>query len=377
MKIIITESQYNFLLESEQINLDNLKFFEKYYEKHQKVPKYKELETLSNEKVGDYLPKHPKADVNLKTFVNNYVPDLNLIRTFLEKKYDILSTGTYVSVDGKYRFKSLFENIFYNIFAQYGLSNELKYESRDFFKICRKIPDFLWENKKIVIEIGGMEKQEYWEKLSNAKQCFEQKGYDPIIINARDDQKNHRYLKFYENICELFGFPIKEDILNDPQKIINRRNIDKNFMQDYIDKHISRFDRKRGETDMLTKFLKHLGFDGVNDYKRKKGLTRFKNSVSLDDVVELVKSGMKYNDIANQLGISRSGLDEKIAHAKEIGKLPNEIINRGLRDLERRKVEDRPSQEELEKDLEELGSYNKVGQKYGVSHAAIKNWMKK
>jgi predicted transcriptional regulator len=383
MKIIITESQYNFLLESEQINPENLNFFEKFYEEEKFLPTYKTLENLSNKKVGDYLPEHPKANVNLKTFVNKYVPELSLILSLLEKKYGVLPTkkesgyGTYVSIDGKYRFKSLFENIFYNIFVENGVGNELEYESRDFYKDCKKIPDFLLENEKKVIEIAGMEKQDYLEKLQNAKECFKNKGYETIIINVRKDQKNHRYIKFYENISELFGFPIREDILENPIKIINYKNIDKNFMQDYIDEHINRFDRKRGETDMLAKFVKHLGYDSINDYKRKKGLIRFKDSVSLEDVVELVKSGMKYDDIANQLGISRTGLDKKILHTKEIGKLPNEVINKDLRDIERRKVADRPSKEELEKDLEELGSYNAVGKKYGVSHAAIKKWMNK
>lgn len=385
MKIIISESQYNFLLESEQINPENLNFFEKFYEVEKFLPTYKTLENLSNKKVGDYFPEHSKANVNLKTFVNKYVPELSLILSLLEKKYNILPTkkesgfGTYVSVDGRYRFKSLFENIFYNIFVENGIGDELTYESRDFYKDCKKIPDFLWENKKMVIEIGGMEKQDYWEKLENAKECFENKGYEPIIINVRDDQKNHRYLKFYENISDIFGFPIKDDILKNPIKIINYKNIDKNFMQDYIDEYINKFDRKRGETDMLAKFVRHLGYDNINDYKQKHDLARFKNSDSgiRKKVVELLNKKMKIDDIARELGISPRTVDFNIKKAKELGDLPNEPTNKGVRDFESRKVANRPSQQELEKDLEKLGSYSAVGRKYGVSHAAIKKWMNK
>jgi hypothetical protein len=386
MKIIITETQLNVLLESENIdiNLENLKFLEKFYEKEKTMPYYKVLENLSNKKVGDYYPEHFKANVNLKTFVNNYA-NLKSLISILEDKYGIKVNNkktrhrTYVSVDGNYRFKSLFENIFYNIFVQYGLDNKLIYESIEFYSDCEKIPDFKLEDEKLLIEIGGMETQKYWENLENAKECFKKKGYNTKIINVRDDQKNHRYLKFYENICELFGFPIKEDILQDPIKIINFRNIDTNFMKDYIDKQINRFDRKRGETDMLTKFIKHFGYEGINDYKIKHDLGRFENSESgiRKKVIELVKKKLKIDDIAKELGISSRTVDFHIKNAKKLEELPNEPTNKAERDFENRKVVDRPSKETLEKDLAELGSYNKVGHKYGVSHAAIKKWMNK
>jgi hypothetical protein len=387
MKIIITEAQFNVLIESDNvdINYENLKFIEKFYEIEKTMPYYKVLENLSNKKVGDYYPEHSKANINLKTFVNNYSPDLKTIISVLEDKYGIKVNDketrhrTYVSVDGKHRFKSLFENIFYNIFVQYGLGNKLIYESREFYRDCQKIPDFKLEDEKLVIEIGGMEKQEYWEKLENAKECFNKKGYNTEIINVRDNQKNHRYLKFYENICELFGFPIKEDILENPIKIINFRNIDKKFMEDYIDKQINRFDRKRGETDMLTKFIKHFGYKGINDYKIKHDLGRFENSESgiRKKVLELVKEKLKIDDIAKKLGISSRTVDFHIKNAKQLGELPKEPTNKAERDFENRKVVDRPSKETLEKELEKLGSLNKVGHKYGVTHATIKKWMNK
>jgi hypothetical protein len=385
MKIIITETQFNALIESEDtgINPQNLKFLEKFYEIEKTMPYYKVLENLSNKKVGDYYPEHLNANVNLKTFVNDYAPDLKEIISVLEDKYGIKVNNkgsrhrTYVSVDGKHRFKSLFENIFYNIFVQYGLANKLIYESREFYTDCQKIPDFKLEDEKLVIEIGGMEEQKYWENLENAKECFEKKGYNTKIINVRDDQKNHRYLKFYENICELFGFPIKKDILQDPIKIINFRNIDRDFMEDYIDKQINRFDRKRGETDMLTKFIKHFGYKGINDYKIKHDLGRFENSDPgiRKKVVDLVKEKLKIDDIAKKLGISSRTVDFHIKNAKQHNELPKVPTNKDVRDFENRKVADRPSKETLQKDLEELGSYNKVGQKYGVSHAAIKKWI--
>jgi hypothetical protein len=102
----------------------------------------------------------------------------------LEDKYKIKVNDkktrhrTYVSIDGNHRFKSLFENIFYNIFVQYGFADKLIYESREFYADCQKIPDFKLEDEKLVVEIGGMEKQEYWEKLENAKECFNKKGYN-------------------------------------------------------------------------------------------------------------------------------------------------------------------------------------------------------
>jgi len=383
MKIILTESQYNFLIESINVDPENLKFIENFYEKEGFLPTYTVLQNMKNKIVSDYYPEHPKANIKLKTFVNLYLKDFKNIINVLEKKYNLLPQSPsgrnkiYLSNDGKHRFKSLFETIFYNIFVEYNLANELTYESREFLKDCGKIPDFKWENKKLLIEIGGMESEEYWKKLNGSEDCFKKYGYDTIIINARDLQKQHSYTKFYELVCNLFGFSLREDILKNPMIIINYRNIDEKFMNEFIDTNIENFDRKRGETDMLIKFLKHFGYNGINDYKKKMGLKRFENSVSLDDVVDLVNQKMTYNDICKTLNISRTGLDKKIKHAKELGKLPDTNINRDLRDVQRKKVEERPSIKQLEKDLEKLGSYNKVGQKYGVSHAAIKKWINK
>ena len=42
-----------------------------------------------------------------------------------------------------------------------------------------------------------------------------------------------------------------------------------------------------------------------------------------------------------------------------------------------RKVVDRPSLEQIEMDLKELGSMLQVGKKYGVSDNAVRKWIKK
>ena len=45
--------------------------------------------------------------------------------------------------------------------------------------------------------------------------------------------------------------------------------------------------------------------------------------------------------------------------------------------IQSRKVKERLSKEQLEKEIKELGGYCAVGRKYGVSDNSIRKWLKK
>jgi DeoR/GlpR family transcriptional regulator of sugar metabolism len=125
---------------------------------------------------------------------------------------------TYKTLDGKYALRSRHEALAYNIFDNEGVNNQITPDDRQFLKTCRKIPDFVWESKKIIIEIAGMDdiiKPGYWKKLLEAKPCFEKQGYTVYIIDTRIGSLYYNYIRFYEHLCDLLGFTPKSEIKND------------------------------------------------------------------------------------------------------------------------------------------------------------------
>jgi transposase len=138
----------------------------------------------------------------------------------------------YTSRDGKYLFRSRHEALAYNIFDKEGILDQIESETYRFKKTCRKIPDFVWESKKIIIEIAGVNeslRKGYWENLETAKPCLEKQGYTVYIIDTRDRSPYRNYIRFYNHLCKLLGFTpkpeIKDDIysyVGDPIDLIKR-----------------------------------------------------------------------------------------------------------------------------------------------------------
>jgi DNA-binding MarR family transcriptional regulator len=125
---------------------------------------------------------------------------------------------TYKTLDGKYTLRSRHEALAYNIFDKEGVSNQIIPDDRQFLKTCNKIPDFVWESKKIIIEIAGMDdiiKPGYWKKLLEAKPCLEKQGYTVYVVDTRISSLYHNYIRFYEHLCDLLGFTPKPEIKDD------------------------------------------------------------------------------------------------------------------------------------------------------------------
>ena len=94
--------------------------------------------------------------------------------------YSKTASKKYKSLDGKQNFRSRHEALAYNVFDNEGVLDQIESEVYRFQKICNKVPDFVWENKKIIIEIAGINesfRSGYWKKLLTAKPCFEKQGY--------------------------------------------------------------------------------------------------------------------------------------------------------------------------------------------------------
>lgn len=381
MKILISERQFRVIQENKS---ENEIFVRKYYEKYKHIPRQSELAQLKTQKVGDVYPEHPRASSTISSWVKNFAPDFTTIANKIANEEDIIFKSkkrgaTYISFDGKHRFESKFESLFYNIFALEGLESELIYESKEFLKECGKIPDFTWENKKIVVEIGGMEDEKYWSKLYDAESCISSQGYEVKIFNTRKDQKMHNFVEFYKKVCDSFGFEIRNDVVSDITKIMGFTEFTKQERQNEIDRLINKFDRTRGETDRLTNYVKQLGYSGIKQYKEKHDLSRFRDSETgiRQKVVELVKKQYKIDDIARILSsetgknISSRIVDHNIKKAKELGELPQGAINKDYLSISKRK-ENYPSKDELGNLIKKGVSWSEMGRMYGVSDNAMK-----
>lgn len=380
MKIIISERQYKLLRENE-----NEIFVRKFFEKKGQLPQYNQLAQMKNNKVGDIYPEHSKAHLKISNFIKNEFPDFSKISNKIAGENDIIFGSNkgigkpILSFDGKHKLESNFENIFYNTFALEGLNDELTYEPKEFMKDCKKKPDFLWKQKNTIIEIGGMESESYWENLTRAEECFKSKGYNVVIFNVRKDQKKHDFLKFYKDVCDEFGFPVRDEVISDVNLILKLKPITLQQIRSEVDKFATSFERKRGETDMLSKNVKTLGYSGIKDYKRKQDLGRFKDSVTgiRKRIVELINQKHKIDDIAkilsSELGreISPRLVDHNISIAKDLGELPKVATNKEYLDAQRRKS-NYPTKDELETLIKNKISWKEMGRIYGVSDNAMR-----
>ena len=211
---------------------EHLDFVDAFIEKNNKFPEFRELQyNFPNTLVGEFVPEHPKKDIKLKTYVEKYLGKyLNPIRSQVSKDLDISpkkpkrGTKYIASIDGKQFFRSQLEALTYNTFFLEGLANEIEVDSNRFLKTCNKVPDFIWEKKKLIIEIAGMDSEEYHRKLESARKCFGDLGYKVLIINSRQFEKGLKFVSFYKHLCDLLGFEPKQEVLDSPYQYLGYRD---------------------------------------------------------------------------------------------------------------------------------------------------------
>lgn len=156
-------------------------------------------------------------------------------------------------------------------------ADNLEVDSRKFFNDCGEIQkevDFIYKDET-VIEIAGMVRPEYFDKLNSAMKCIESLGYNTIIYNTREMTKKSSYFEFYEKVCQDFGFPVDEEIRNNLLLLIGHNNLSVDTMKDFIDKHIGigglqTIDRKK--YDQLSSYVKKLYGKGIREYRRDLGI---------------------------------------------------------------------------------------------------------
>jgi len=297
MRILITEKQVILLKTisendgsyepcgrqgSTQIHPEDEIFFKKFYDKFGFLPFPKAMERLGNEyKIGDIYPNHPMSHLNMKSFYLCKSKVFRQIKNKVSNELGLIITNVggsknYITLDDKHYLRSMFEVIFYNTFYLNNSADKLLVDSRKFYGECGEIykeVDFIYDNK-IVIEVAGMEKKEYYEKLESAMKCVESLGYKTKIYRVRELEKRKLYVVFYEQICKDFNFPIDQDILNSPDKLIGHKNLSVDMMKKFIDDNISTASQisDRKVYERLSRYLKQLYNKSVREYRKELGI---------------------------------------------------------------------------------------------------------
>ena len=306
----------NYIVTPEQvervIQQEDIEFVKRYREMFGNYPTFRGLKN-GDHTVGEVYPEHPMRHLKWSTYVGKlgtlFTPIVMLASKEKDEELaDFKSRGNrYKSLDDKYLFQSLLAAFTYNIFVLENVAQEMELESRKFFSTCGKIPDFIWENKKLVIEVAGMESENYLSKLESAKTCFSDLGYNVVILDARLFEKANKFVDYYLYVCKTFGFEPKKEVLESPYKYLGFTQLMKKDLQKYIDDNIGRYgDLDRKGQYNLNKYIQLLHGMDVRQYKNKMGIPRYYNSVSAQEIInfKLKNPQMSNRDIAKHFGVS-------------------------------------------------------------------------
>lgn len=323
MNIIVTKTQFNrIILEDRNENVDiedHIEFVKAWKEKFKSYPEFRKLQR-SGLKVGDILPSHPKSGITTKTYVDNYLKkDLSKIIATLsadsgdpvEQEYGKKNLPT---LDGKHLLRSELEVLTYNTFFIHGVADEIEVDSRRLKLECAgKEPDFIWENRKIIIEIAGWKGDSYEQKLKDAEECFNSLGYKTYIIWDKNFNIN-RYVKFYKFLCDLLGFTPKEDVINDPFKFLPVTKLTTDEKQKFIDDNIGKIPYSSNLYRKLSKYINQIHGETIADYKLKRGLPFYKASVGSSEIRKFKEENpnLSYPEIAKRLGVSKNTVGRAI-----------------------------------------------------------------
>jgi hypothetical protein len=262
-------------------------FMRKFYDREGYLPFPKQMERIGGTKrIGDYYPEHPKANLTFKSFylckskvfyeIRNKVEDqlTKELGVFFDDKSK--RTKSFRTNDGKYRLRSEYEIIFYNTFLYYGKVHLLEPDSTFFYGKCGSINkqvDFIYDNR-VVIEIAGMESEDYFKKINLAMECIKNLGYDTKVYYTRELQKSGQYWDFYTKICKDFGFEISPEIKNDPFILTKHLSISREKMEKFINDNIKTTTQisDRNKYEEMSKYIKKLYNMSVRDYRKKIGI---------------------------------------------------------------------------------------------------------
>ena len=82
------------------------------------------------------------------------------------------------------------------------------------------------------------------------------------------------YYKFYEKICQDFGFPVDEGMRYNVKELIGHKNLSMDTMKDFVDKHIATATQNtdRKIYGKLISYVKKLYGKTIKDYRKELGI---------------------------------------------------------------------------------------------------------
>jgi hypothetical protein len=316
-----------FIIDEKQIetalmafNSDDVEFVKKYKEKIGSYPTFRKLQEDPST-VGQIYPEHPKANIKLKTYVDIYLRKNlgSIVALISTKEGDLIpkkrtgkgwtSEKTMKTLDSKHLLRSELEVLAYNIFYINGVADEISVDDYSFMETCGKIPDFYWKKKNLVIEIAGLEDENYKQKINDAIPCFESLGIKPIIIWSRKYYKTQKYREFYLDFCKLMNFPINKKVLDNPYEEIGPQNLDKKYMQKFIDDNVRNYNKTTTDVYKLNKYIQHLYGIGLKEYQKKLNIPRYEKRGSRKyDIIKYKKENphLSNSQIGNFFNLSKS-----------------------------------------------------------------------
>lgn len=310
MDIIVTDDQMDRIIPKE-----DFEFVRRYRQIKKSYPSYRDLQQ-SEERVGDIYPEHSKRGIKLRTYVDDY---LGKFLEYINIKLASETGDEYVGKKGrgkkvlltrdeKQTLRSKLEILTYNVFEFEGVIDEIETDTRKFLKQCHKQPDFLWENRKLIIEVAGMEGDDYHQKLDSGSECLRNLGYDVIVIDARSFEKKGKFVEYYKFLCEKLKFKVRQDVLNNFATFMGHKHLTREWMQKYIDNNINSQPLTRGQEWRLTQYLDQLYGVGIKEYKKQRGLPRFKKSIPINTIRDFKSKNpnMSNNQIALHFGIHKN-----------------------------------------------------------------------
>ena len=148
------------------------------------------------------------------------------------------------------RMASIGEIITYNTFKMNGIILEHEPEDQVFTytyigldglpKTAKKIPDFYWREKNMMIEVAGFRDdgaiaKNYSTKINAAKEEMLKQGREYVILDYFKDRNNTQ--KFFKTVCDTFNF--KYDMADYPKAITGYKGVDRNYCEKEVKRILS------------------------------------------------------------------------------------------------------------------------------------------
>lgn len=280
----------------------------------------------------NYL-KPKEFDTKIKPLIGEMRPEFEDFSSFSK-----LGAKNHI-VDGL-RMASLGEVIVYNTFKMNGIILEHEPPNQIFTyryvdsngvtsSLKRKIPDFYWKEKNMMIEVAGFDDSDtvdvnYTRRMIAAKEEMDKQNRKYVILDYHKDRNNKP--KFFKLVCETFNFNYNPD---DYYRAITYKGIDRAYCEKEVER-ILRMpvkDTTGAERARVSRMMKdclsrtvyndegtqEVSYDSKWDVRRDMGLLKSTNP-EVRDKVQQAWCKSSYVSAKNTAKSYNEMFDDKINH---------------------------------------------------------------